>query len=89
MNVGAKTYVQSIAEDGYKLTCERLAAQFESTYHDNHRLRAAIGKHRERIMSLGLNKDGHGTEWDRELWSVLYDFLRPDEPTGRSTGWWD
>lgn len=44
---------------------------------DNHRLRAAIGRHRDRIMSLGHDGKGkHGSEWDRELWSVLYDFLR-------------
>lgn len=31
----------------------------------------AIQVHRERIMSLGLGRDGHGTDWDRNLWEVL------------------
>lgn len=38
---------------------------------ENDRLREAIALHRERIMSLGMGRDGHGTEWDRALWGVL------------------
>lgn len=46
---------------------------------DNHRLRAAIGRHRDKVMSLGTNVDRrgkpvHGGEWDRDLWSALYDY---------------
>ena len=51
---------------------------------DNHRLRAAIGRHRERVTSLGLNVDRkgnpvHGSEWDRDLWSALYGSLTRED----------
>lgn len=60
---------------------------------DNHRLRAAIGKHRHRIISLGHDgKGNYGSEWDRELWSVLVAFalIEPDHcDCIESRGWLD
>jgi len=51
---------------------------------DNFRLRQAIGQHRERVMSLGYKLDRRGnrvwgSEWDRDLWDALYDFVEGDE----------
>ena len=60
---------------------------------DNHRLRAAIGKHRHRVISLGHDgKGNYGSEWDRELWDVLVAFalIEPqcacDQRRGTSEG---
>lgn len=77
---------EDAGEVGEHLAC-RLCVALDAVYdlehrilalsHDNHRLRAAIGRHRQRIMSLGHDGKGkHGSEWDRDLWTVLYDFLR-------------
>ena len=48
-----------------------VCAFVNSLLRENAKLREAIGTHRGRIASLGVNKDGYGSAWDRDLWRAL------------------